>query len=87
MNFRTTFNKHEDVTVRVTYLFHCSVPLVPVLMCDEPSGLELAPEESLQLDFGYLSGLSNPRFVVLRAETTLRNQGADYLYPSEIPPP
>ena len=84
--FRTTFGKHDLITVRVTYLQHCSVPLVPVLMCHGPTGLNLEPEEAAQMDLGYLNSLTNPRFQVLRAETTLRNQGADYLYPSETPP-
>jgi hypothetical protein len=85
-SFRTNFEKDELITVRVTYLMHCSVPLVPVLMCDEPSGLDLAAEESEQMDLGFLASIANPRFQVVRAETTLRNQGADYLYPSETPP-
>ena len=84
-SFRTTFERDELVTVRVTYLLHCSVPLVPTLMCKQPAGLDLAPEEAAQMDLGYLSSLTNPRFQVLRAETTLRNQGANYLYPSELP--
>jgi hypothetical protein len=84
--FRTTFERDDPITVRVTYLMHCSVPLVPVLMCHETSNLGLEPEESAQMDLGYLAGIANPRFQVVRAETTLRNQGADYLYPSETPP-
>jgi Flp pilus assembly protein TadG len=84
--FRTTFEKDDLITVRVTYLMHCSVPLVPVLMCHETSNLGLEPEEAAQMDLGYLAGIANPRFQVVRAETTLRNQGADYLYPSETPP-
>ena len=85
-SFRTTFTEDEVITVRVTYLMHCSVPLVPVLMCDEPSGLDLQAEESSQMDLGYLASIANPRFQVVRAETTLRNQWANYLYPSESPP-
>jgi hypothetical protein len=81
--FRTSFEEDEMITVRVTYLMHCSVPLVPVLMCRDPSDLGLAPEEAQQLDLAYLSTLNSPRYQVLRAETTLRNQGAGYLYPSE----
>jgi hypothetical protein len=84
-SFRTTFDKNDLVTVRVTYVMHCSVPLVPVLMCDEANNLGLQPEEAAQIDTGYLASLANPRFQVVRAETTLRNQGADYLYPSEAP--
>jgi hypothetical protein len=82
---RTSFRPDDMVTVRVTYLFHCSIPLVPVLMCDSIGDLDLTGAEKAQLDLGDLAGLSNPRFLVLRAETTLRNQGADYLYPSQLP--
>jgi len=84
-SFRTTFNRDDLITVRVTYLMHCSVPLVPVLMCDEPSGLDLQPAESAQMNLGFLSSRPNPRYHVVRAEATLRNQGANYLYPSETP--
>jgi hypothetical protein len=84
-SYRTTFAEDELITVRVTYLMHCSVPLVPVLMCDETSGLDLSGEEEAQMDLGFLAGIANPRFQVVRAETTLRNQWADYLYPSESP--
>jgi len=33
--FRSEFEENEDVTVRVTYLFHCAVPLVNRIMCDD----------------------------------------------------
>jgi Flp pilus assembly protein TadG len=85
-SFRTTFGRDEMITVRVTYLLHCGVPLVPALMCRSTGGLELDPEEAAQMDLAYLAGLARPRFQVLRAETTLRNQGAAYLYPSETAP-
>ncbi len=83
--FRTNFERDDLITVRVTYLMHCSVPLVPVLMCHEPSDLDLEPEESSQMNLGFLSSRPNPRYHVVRAEATLRNQGAAYLYPSETP--
>jgi len=86
-SFRTSFGKEDLVTVRVTYLFHCAVPLVSQIMCDSREGTigRLEAEERAQMDFGHLSTLANPRFLVLRAEATLRNQGAAYLYPSELP--
>jgi hypothetical protein len=85
-NFRTTFGPNEPVTVRVTYLFHCAVPLVPQLMCDGAAGLRarLTPEERSQLDIAHLSELG-ARFLVLRGEATLPNQGAGYRYPGETP--
>jgi hypothetical protein len=82
-SFRTRFGTDDMVTVRVTYLMHCSVPLVPVLMCRDTSNLGLSSDEAQQLDLGYLASLSSPRYQVLRAEATLRNQGATYAYPSE----
>jgi Flp pilus assembly protein TadG len=84
---QSDFQYDELITVRVTYVMHCSVPLVPVLMCHEPDGLALDAAEAAQIDTGYLASLANPRFHVVRAEATLRNQGTsdDYLYPSEMP--
>lgn len=32
--YRTEFGRNDDVTVRVTYLYHCGVPLVRYLMCE-----------------------------------------------------
>lgn len=124
--FRTRFGRDEDVTVRVTYLFHCGVPVASWYMCDDYLSLrtgipraalqELAaragsgsatPEEVAALVrrvrqsrerlgraapgmdelaqaeapwLGYLTALTSSRFVVIRAEATMRNQGADYDY-------
>jgi hypothetical protein len=110
---------HDDVTVHVTYLFHCGVPLASLLLCNplwdlagygkslselqklDPSkplevavaleklrddfppadeyqriADELARAESPVLLLPYL--LSGGRFLVIEAEATLPNQGADY---------
>jgi hypothetical protein len=85
--FRSTFGTDDLVTVRVTYLLHCAVPLVPQLMCDSPGRLRsaLLPEEQAQLDLTFLSSLPGARFLVLRGEATLRNQGAGYLYAGQEP--
>src|SRR5690606_26217574 len=75
--FRDRITEPEGpLTVRVTYLFHCGIPLVPILMCDQPGDLadDLAGPEAAQVDIGFLAGLSNPRVLILRGETTLRNQ-------------
>jgi hypothetical protein len=46
--FRSTFGANEDITVRVTYLFHCGVPLVSRLMCDDYGSLRTSiPEAAL----------------------------------------
>jgi len=83
--FRTRFGKDDLVTVRVTYLFHCSTPLVSRLMCKSAASAAggLSADERGQLDLGYLSSLPNPRFLVVRGEATLRNQGVGYRYESE----
>lgn len=123
--FRSRFGPDEDVTVRVTYLFHCGVPIASWYMCDDYLSLrtevpraaltDLArrrssgadPEEVAALVrrvrqsrdrleraspgmdelrnaeapwLGYLTALTSSRFVVFRAEATMRNQGADYTY-------
>lgn len=33
--YKTSFGPNEDITVRVTYLFHCGVPLANRFMCDD----------------------------------------------------
>ncbi len=124
--FRTRFGPNDDVTVRVTYLFHCGVPLADRLLCDDyvslRTGLPLGLRRELSDDMsggavdpdeiaslarrlrinqarldsaspgmdelgqaespwaGFLTVLSGARFHVLRAEATLRNQGASYDY-------
>lgn len=128
--FRTRFGPDEDVTVRVTYLFHCGVPLASWYMCDDYLSLRggvpraaledlargtasgtASPDEIASMVrrvrqsrerlararpgmeelgyaeapwLGYLTALTGSRFVVLRAEATMRNQGADYAYRGEI---
>jgi hypothetical protein len=54
-------------------------------MCQPTGDLEASvpANELQQLDLAALAALANPRFVVLRAEATLPNQGAGYLYASE----
>jgi hypothetical protein len=50
-DFKTDFEENEDVTVRVTYLFHCAVPLVNRIMCDDivslKTGVPLAAVQHL----------------------------------------
>lgn len=33
-SFRTRFGPNDDVTVRVTYLFHCGVPMIAPILCN-----------------------------------------------------
>ena len=125
--FRETFGSNDPVTVRVTYLFHCAVPVAREILCNDyasfrtggamdrvrdlaggavgggssgetsslvdrvrttagetsysdPGLAELAYAESDWL--GFLTTASGARFYVVRAEATLRNQGAHYAYVS-----
>ena len=50
-DFKAEWEENEDVTVRVTYLFHCGVPLVNRIMCDDivslKTGVPLAAVQHL----------------------------------------
>lgn len=71
-----------DVTVRITYLQHCAVPIAARLLCRRARELprevldELAHVETP--DAFQLLLLGGGRFVAVRAEATLPNQGARY---------
>jgi hypothetical protein len=83
-----------NVTVRVSYLYPCSVPIVRTLMCSTLASLvnetdpaspqgkragELAKRLALAEQQGALQKLgADTRFFDLRAEITLPNQGAAY---------
>ncbi len=92
-------DSHAPVTVRVTYLFPCGVPVARMLACktlealltDAPLGVGLptmtprsrsglAKRLALSEAPGGLDALAegSARFVVLTAEATLPNQGANY---------
>lgn len=85
---RTTFADDEPVTVRVTFLYFCGVPIVRAWICDPAAELadrgasrELAhAEQPLSLE---LLG-PGQTFAVLSAEATLPNHGAAYRYASEL---
>lgn len=83
------------VTVRVTYLFRCAVPLVSGIMCHEFAALQ-EKSESLSKDdadarrarhfFSHAEPallaselLAEGRFLLLEAQMTLPNQGAAYV--------
>jgi hypothetical protein len=121
------FGVDAFVTVRVTYLFPCTVPIVRTIMCSALSQIVGMPDwervsselraastlseavrradatwtrERERLEHGehvarelrhaeasrLLPALaaSRNRFIVLRAEASLPNQGAAYRYPSEL---
>jgi hypothetical protein len=70
---------HANVTARVTYAYHCTIPVVRALMCrsletlaqDNP--LMKRPAQALANIVG-----KDARFMALTAAATLPNQGADY---------
>ncbi len=84
-SLRTRFGQDDDVTVRVTYLYHCGVPLIRYVMCDSP-GDARASDGADELRFAErpwaseVLGLSGARFKVIQAEATLPNHGAPYAY-------
>ncbi len=113
MFFQSEFGRREDVTTRVTYLYHCGIPIVGRWMCDTPfsifgvdpdpflmrvtggspprgdffTGLMDRVEGSLEL-FRFVENrtltavalASGDRFLLLRSEATMPNQGAEYDY-------
>lgn len=46
-SYRETFEHGQQVTTRVTYLFHCGVPLASRLMCDTYPTIRLGPAAAL----------------------------------------
>ena len=82
---RDRFDIDDDVTVRVTYLYHCGVPLARYVICDSPGEVRRSADAA---ELGHaerpwaseLFGLSDARFLVIQAEATLPNHGAPYAY-------
>lgn len=72
------------VTVRVTYLFHCGVPLIAALACKSLDDVMSDPNASRELAHVAdtrerdLLGKSHERFLVLTGEATLPRQSAGY---------
>ncbi|HUT76206.1 MAG TPA: TadE/TadG family type IV pilus assembly protein [Polyangia bacterium] len=76
--FRTTFDPRGPVTVRVTYLFRCAVPLGRDLLCGGIGSLSPDQAGALLQNGGALHGivtLAGWRVFALEAERTLPNQG------------
>jgi hypothetical protein len=82
------------ITVRVTYLMPCGMPLARMLMCQPLARLLKSSTDSPSVfarwlrhaqGVGALKDLVSPsaRFVVLTAQTTLPNQGAAYDHKGE----
>jgi Flp pilus assembly protein TadG len=76
--FATTFEPRGPVTVRVTYLFRCAVPLGRDLLCGGIGDLSPDQAGALLQNGGSLPGivtLAGWRVIALEAERTLPNQG------------
>lgn len=86
------FSPRQKITTRVTYLYYCPIPLVKQWICggiadlalgsifgsaDALRELRYTASPIMPLVTGFVGG---GRFVPLRAEVTLPNQGADYAY-------
>jgi hypothetical protein len=113
--FRTSFGENDQVTVRVSFLQICPIPIASLFMCDRVSSLE----SGIDVDMGKRRTavnetrawerlrraeprvaelfahsaypemllalmLTESRFKVLHAESTLPLQGANYPYQSEL---
>jgi len=81
------FQPRQSITTRVTHLYYCPIPvanrilcdsLLPILLTSRPARAELlytgAPA------FPAVFAIGGARFVLIRAESTLPNQGAGYEY-------
>jgi hypothetical protein len=83
-DLRTEFHRDDDVTVRVSYLFHCGVPMARWFMCRGlRQVLDLEPELYMVEDAAINSGALDFRgawFRVIQHEATLPNQASTYDY-------
>lgn len=82
--------RDANVTVRVTYLFSCGVPLISALLCDTEASVALDSDTrdgasrarllELRESAAGLAGLGleDARVYVISAQATLPNQGATY---------
>ena len=75
-------DSRTSVTARVTYLFHCTIPVVRAMMCSSLGAA--ASKGRLARVVAYkTSGIAraDARFKLLTATATLPNQGASYYLP------
>lgn len=72
--------QNAPVTTRVTYLFHCTIPMVRAIMCRSLKSIAADGFIAMALAYkseGYVR--ADARFKLLTATATLPNQGAGYL--------
>lgn len=84
---KSDYGPTDNVTVRVTHLFKCEVPIAAALICDRQYALHLLPRERKAMSelkevempaLGTLLKFDSGRFATLRAEATLPIHGARY---------
>jgi hypothetical protein len=76
--YRAAFEPKGSVTVRVTFLFRCAVPVAASIMCRRWTDLDPAAAEEISTNGNALAGLALAggwRLLALTAERTLGNQG------------
>jgi Flp pilus assembly protein TadG len=70
------------VTARVSYLFHCTIPVVRAVMCSTLNSIATQGQIPMALaNKTEQLASSDARFKLLRASASLPNQGAGYLQP------
>ncbi len=73
-----TFEPRGPVTVRVTFLFRCAVPMARRLMCSSFDDLDSKRREALTTNGGLLAGIADVagwQLLALESERTFPNQG------------
>jgi len=85
-SYRTSWDHGDQVTTRVTYLFHCGIPLVNRMMCRSYGALGAGGESAAMGEIatagtsGALAGSLGSFFKVMRGEATMPLQSAHYEY-------
>lgn len=81
------FEPRQAITTRVTHLYYCSIPLASAILCDDLLTTIFeswdGARELVYTHFPIATGVfvfDGGRFIVVRAEATLPNQGAGYEY-------
>jgi hypothetical protein len=64
---------NAPITVRVVYLYYCQIPLAAAFMCEDNDDLD--PEALADVVSAHIKIPGEGRFIVLRADATLINQG------------
>lgn len=71
---------HAPITTRVTYLFHCTIPVVRAIMCRSLKSVATGGYLAMALSNKLEGNVpADARFKLLTATATLPNQGAGYM--------